>query len=555
MSVDVCKLLTAVSEYCSLAVNDEEKWVNWTLDDATEVETLARKLPTCQGVKIPSLPLHGYDPFSMSLSAHGWHERTTWLLTKTFAYYSERALLEAGFTPQGAKLLTYFRICLIANGCGSEKEEWAGIKASYTQGAHPIRADCPALDTAALFVAKSSWAVLTLTVLAAYVDSGYRFSEATISLCEATWARTAWPKLLEEYDLEWAQIVQCIAKSFSPRALLLAVVQNILVGEFPQAPIFDVVHYTVVPEEAMIIISPWGPTAATIWWKMFTAHASATLRQRRRAIEFSLKDLGPDFFEPKLIEWVTTDMNPFLDLLRIMAPIILKAYRPMYMPHLSSTLYLDYNNDDLKLQAHAKAFAELVVSNQFNQDSFKRSSFEFVDLLGLDHWTNQQITNKVDNNVGDVVLQLHSPSPSEVRPWQFPSVSMAKVPAPDTLSVKSNYHLTTVKATEFTPMPELTAFIRSDSDSELSAAQVDDGTAIATMRALTTTEMGKDDDTGTALAFARTKLYAEDYTDAQLIAVFEGHPGAIKMSRFFRPELTKAKAAYLQALNSNWEKE
>lgn len=550
--MDVQLVLAKVAQYISSGVELEGVWDKWFPVNLNEMAEYARKLPLCRGVEMPETPVHGYDPFSMSLSMRTKHERSIWLVTKSFAFHSEARLTHAGFTPQASKMITYFRVCLVANGCGAKAEKWQDVEASLSEGVYPLQVDSPALDQAALTKAKESWAVLVLTLLGAYIDANGSFGPVAEGLCADMWMRTPWPKLLEEHDLTWGQIIQCVACSFSPRALLMAVVHNILVGLFPQAPIYDVVHYTIRPKQAMPMISPWGPPAAQGWWKVLTAYASHCLNARKLALRKVMEDLGEDVFPGQLQAWIHSDMNPFVDLMRIMSPIILATYRPMYMPHLSCALYLDRSGDEVRLMQHAKSFAEMIVSHEFNQQAIERSSFDIREISRLGEWMDKAYHRPGTTLVGSELLILTGDPGQDVKPWQFPSVSTTVIPDADTMS-----------ATLETPVLGL---MESHED-PFSAAHlarpkpvtIEDGDSsgatppiVMPVRRMVMPVVSRAPTPSrefsqaqlTAFQAAKAKLVFEEYTDDELWRTFTGHSHATKFGWLIRSELKAAAKVY-----------
>jgi len=509
-------MMQKMLDYMMIGVRPDTTWDCWFPSSYTKDAPGQSAIPWVTGMTIPDLPAFSHDPFVRKYDQEKMNDRTTWLLQQSFVAVSEEALVAEGFSPTSAKFLTYLRMSLIKAGGFCHNEQWGDLQIRISGPHHPIRLDCKPLDLDALTIAEAAWPMIAMTCFGIFIDTGYKFTSEAAAACAALWVRTPWPKMLEEYDLNWKQIFQYLIRCFSPRAILVALTFRLVLGTIPNAPIYDVVAYTVSDNCAVTMISPWGPVAAMAWWRIFERTVTQLLLTSRMTLRAATEDLGVEAFGPVIAEWIPAELNPLLDIVRIMAPIVKDTLRPMYMPSISSHLYIEYTHDDLRLTHHAENFARTVVTHAFGHERLNSLPFSIKDVaIAISRDTMLHGITPV-GQASQAIAEVGPSVTFASGPWAFPAAR--KQPTWDTETV--------------------TSYGDSDQTATLSTTSLG-----SVPPGLTEEEMRS-----RAITHAKGALFSEKYGDKEFEDAMSAALNSKTHNRFFRPELRRAKKMFEKKL-------
>lgn len=411
-----------------------DTWLPWFVSAGELSPEKAELLPDLPQLRLPEYGSLFHDPFSMKSETEMYQDRTTWLLIRSFSYHSESVLKRVGFSALAAKLLTYYRICFIAAGAGARKYASYDDEVDLMSSSCSLMLDSPAIDKDAFALAEQSWPLVVMTVVGGFIDTGYQFSDQTATLCEKSWGMTQWPKAFEAHDLTWSQLIQFLFRAYVPPLLLASMCHRILTGGFEYAAIYDAVSYSISDACVVPMISPWGPKAAAAWWRSATAFMSAMLLARKDSLTKSGTDLGQGAFSPKVTEWLSAKVHPYLDVLRMVLPIVADTMRTMYMPSISSQLYLSYHDEDKKMLRHARAFSEVVVGQGFAQATLDDLRFSIKDLDVMEKLHEVVSLGSAKRPPYLQNSGARRRSVDELLPWQAPSLYRVTLPTPDDLA-------------------------------------------------------------------------------------------------------------------------
>jgi len=288
-----------------------------------------------------------------------------------------------GFTIQAAKLISYYRACITANGGYCDFEDWMGAKATLVGTEYSPGLAVRPYDYRLFRLADLSWPVLVLTALGAFLDSGFKFTDSACKLAKVSWSVTEWRSLLKEVELSWPQVFQYVIRVFSPRALVIAITHRVLAGAAPGCPILDVAHHSETNMVATSVMAPWAPGAGGLWWQACRHRIMVEILERRAVLRELLRDGADQHLSQGLTSWATADLDPLVDAIRIAAPVVLTTLRPMYEPPAYSTLYLSPNANQAQVSSHAFRFAAALVSTSFGQEVVEASAPNFTKMPQL----------------------------------------------------------------------------------------------------------------------------------------------------------------------------
>lgn len=414
-------------DYMTVGIANPVYWANWFPGEGQELPAAraARLLPKASFLTLPQKLVFGHDPFKSAGMSESIEERHHWLSATSFAKHSESLLAGVGFEPQAAKLLTYYRMCLLTWSAGAIREEWAGMSEDLCAGQYQLTIDSVPLDDHAFRTAMESWPMLVLVIMSGYADAGYAFTAPMVAYCQRAWRMTPWPRFLEEHHLSWEYLTQYFARSFSPRGLYMALSHRILLGDFYYASVYDVVTYSITDKCAMAMVSPWGPMGAAAWWKMVTATICSHISTRRATLKTHIARFPTGAFPAVISSWVKADIHPMYDLFRMIVPVLMETMRPLYVPSATSDLYLDLSGNADRIMRHASSFSEQMIASGFGQDMLERSRPDFELMASL---SEQGITKRLgfDSATDEYVPLTELTTPIEsVKAWQFPTVRKA----------------------------------------------------------------------------------------------------------------------------------
>jgi hypothetical protein len=506
--------------YVTSGISGLARWTNWYLAEPGAYQGISIRL--IPGMHLPPEPRFLFNPFRMDQMGALVNDTTASLLERSFVTQNENHLTVLGFSSQAAKLMAYLRLCLVSNGTLSQSGINGQARVTLVNTSASISLDHTSVDHHAYKLATEAWSTIVFAAIGAYCDVGHQFSPAAADRAEALWLVTKWATMLEEYNLQWAHIFRYVLQPFCPEALLLAASFRMLTGGMASAPIYDTVSYRINQKCALPMISPWGPTAIPPWWRACVSHAVGLITTHRHNLRTAIASMPADAFHPHIQAWITTTLDPYLDVLRILLPVLVATLRPMYMPALQSNLYLAPDNADRAIAAHAEGFARMLVAQAFGQSHLTTLSFSPRLLDGVSDFRVFVL--------GVNASRALVPADERLLAWGIvPGTSLAaSTPNLQSLTVISLDTMNTVIIDDTASVADTVA------DAEVTAARRDAQSSQFTAR----------EHKVIAFRLAKKRMIFEEYTDVALREILERPRSNSIFKMFWRPELCKAKKTY-----------
>lgn len=501
-------------QYSVAGVRSDARWANWYHTDEAQYATAS--ICSVPGMQIPATNKLLYNPFRMDQVGSVRPGPSAALLERSFVTQNEAQLRGQGFSAKAAKYIAYVRLCLTANGCLASY----GLRAAPMPLIHRIQAPLPLdhtpIDDDIFRMVAESWSTLVYTALGAYMDVGHAISEVTAQRAEALWVVTKWASCMEECDVQWPHVYKYALQVFPPEALLLAATVRMLTGGMPSAPIYDSVSYRVDAKCAMAMISPWGPATIPQWWKACVAQTVQLISTHRTNLRAAAATMPTDAFHPNIQAWISSDIDPYLDVIRILLPVLVPTLRPMYMPALHSRLYLSSQQADVDIAAHAHSFARMLVTQAFGQHQLTSLGFSPRDIHG--------VTDFRKFMYGHGASTALVPASERLLSWGIVPGALANTHVP-----------------AFDPVVQLEQGL-------MDLGLADDASSVADTVADAAEAMDMISAEEQALHLAKRRFAIKLYQDEELLSILRRPRSDSIFKPFWRPELCAAKKTYDRAM-------